>query len=118
MKTPVWQDQILATVDGFKMVLSFESEDHIDPRNHFINECEWTPEQYLEVKNFYWFTAKITAFKGSIACGSAYLGANCYKNLKGVMSHGGNGEISCVLGGYAPQMIDEALEDAKRNLNK
>lgn len=113
MRTPTWKDQTLGKVNGFKIVLSFEPEQDINPCEHFIEECGWTEEEYKEISRFYHFTACITAYMGEVECGTAYLGACCYKNLKSVMD---NGEHENILSGYAPQMIEEAVEEAKRRL--
>tara|TARA_R110000850_G_scaffold234325_1_gene359260 strand:- start:10 stop:354 length:345 start_codon:yes stop_codon:yes gene_type:complete len=113
MKTPEWKEQIICIKDGFKAVLSFE-EEHIDARNHWITECGFTKEQYKEIANYYWFCAKITVYKGSVACGDNYLGGCCYKSLKEVLA---SGKIDFMLSGYMPQMIDEAIIEAKENLN-
>ena len=113
MKTPTWKDQPITTIDGFKLILSFEPDNDIDPRHHFTTECGWTTAEYNTIKDYYFFTAKVTAYKGSIECGSAYLGACCYKNLKDVM----HTNIENVLGGYAPQMCEEAVTEAKEALS-
>ena len=113
MKTPTWKNQKLGTVDGFKIELSFEEEYDLEPRHHFINECGWSAEEYNAIKNFYWFTAKITVYLGSIECGSAYLCECCYKSLKEIMN---NKQHKNILSGYAPQMINEAIDEAKARL--
>lgn len=115
MKTPTFQDQNLGTFEGFKVVLSFE-EEHLNAKDHFMGECGWSKEEYSSIKNYYWFTAKVTAYKGSIECGSAYLGACCHENLKSIMNPLGCKSLGHVLGGYAPQMIEEAIEEAKAAL--
>ncbi len=111
MKTPIWKSETIHKDDDFTYVLSFE-EEFIDPHYHFTVECKWEEEQYSNIKNFYWFCSKITAYKGKIECGSAYLGGNCYKDKKDVMGAG----LDTMLGGYAPQMIEEAREEALDNL--
>lgn len=116
MKIPQFKPQNLGTFEGFKIILSFEDE-HLNAKDHFINECGWTDEEYNSIKNCYWFCAKISAFKGSIECGSAYLGCCCYKTLKEILSFDGNTDIDHVLSGYAPQMIEEAIKEAKQALS-
>lgn len=107
MKNPNWRPVQLTEKDGFKLVLSFEEEDH-SAKYHFINECEWSKDDYKSIKNFYWFCAKVTAFKGKIECGTDYLGACCHKSKKDI--------IETNLGGYLPQMIDAAIDEARQNL--
>ena len=107
MKTPDWQPVQLPEKDGFKLVLSFEEED-LPAYYHFVGECGWSDEDYQSIKNYYWFCAKVTAFKGKIECGASYLGTCCYKSKKDI--------IGTNLGGYLPQMINDAIEEAKENL--
>lgn len=114
MKTPSWKNQNLGIYNGFRIELHFHAEDQC-MRDHFINMCEWSEDEYKPIKNFYWFVAEVVAFKGSINCGSAFLGGNCYKNLKDVMQ---DGKPENVLGGYLPQMIEEAIEEAIENLQE
>lgn len=113
MKTPQFNDQLIYKDSEFSYMLSFE-EEYLNSREHFIEDCGWTLEEYKNVIGQYWFVAKVTAFKGSIECGSAYLGGCCYKNLKEIMQDGTPDKI---LSGYAPQMIEEAKEEALRNLS-
>lgn len=109
MKSPTWKTQTIASDNQFSYVLSFEEEDS-SAKDHFINFCGWSNEEYSEIKDFYWFTAKITAFKGDEPLADTYLGGNCYKSLKDVL---GDGEQESILGGYAPQMIEEVKEEAE-----
>ena len=112
MKTPYWIDQTICTQEGFIIKLLFEKED-IDPKEHFLNVCGWSKEQYLGVKNLYWFTAKVTAYIGRLECGVAYLGGNAYETLEEVL---GDNPQETGLSGYMPQLIEEAIDDAKANL--
>lgn len=108
-KVPVMAERKVAEQDGFTITLSFEDED-MNMRDHFVNQCEWTEEQYNEIKKYYWFVAKVTAYKGTIKCGCAFLGGCCYKTLKDVLGS----DINTMLGGYMPQLIEEAVEDANK----
>lgn len=112
MKTPDWKPQNIGIIDGFKIVLDFEKE-HMCPKSHFVNECGWSDDEYNEIKNYYWFSAKVITYKGVIECGSAYLGGCCHKNLKCVM---GDKKLENILGGYLPQLIEEAIDEAKASL--
>jgi hypothetical protein len=115
MKTPDWQEQTICKRDGFNIKLSFLAED-VSPRYHYTVECGWSEDDFEDLDtNFYWFTAKVTAYKGSIECGSTCLGGNAYKNLKEAL--GTNPEENG-LGGYMPQLIAEAIENALTNLNE
>lgn len=112
MSNQLWKPKVIGEFSGFTIVLSFEPE-HMNMRNHFINECEWSEEQFNEIKNFKWFIAKVTAYKGSIECGSTYLGGNCDKSLKDVM---GDGKVENILSGYMPQMIEDVVQEAEAAL--
>lgn len=122
MKTPDWLPVDLGSVDGFKFVLSFEPED-MSMKDHFINQCGWSLDDYKSIENNYWFCAKVTAYKGKIACGDAYLGGNCYKNKKEVLSDFKLtndspiwDNVQTLLSGYGAQMIQDAMLEAKQNL--
>ncbi len=86
----------------------------MDPEEHFLNVCGWSKDQYYEIRNLFWFTAKVTAYMGKIECGSAYLGGNAYKTLKEVL---GDNPQETGLSGYMSQLIEEAIDDAKANLD-
>ena len=114
MLAPDWQEQVLLTTkDGIKMILSFEEEYYLNPETHFKRECGFSDAQYEEIEDFYWFCAKITAYRAGLELGNAYLGACCYKDLQEVL---GNGGIGSVLSGYGPQMVEEALEEARSTI--
>jgi hypothetical protein len=106
MRTPDWESIKLESVNGFYITLSFE-EEYMDARNDFINECGWTSEEYATIKDQYWFCAKVSASVGGMEFGTSYLGCNVYKSLKEV--------IDTQLCGYLPQLIAEAVEEAKSN---
>ena len=112
MKTPSWKNQNLGYHKGFNLELRFAEEDW-SMKDHFINGCGWSQDQYDDIKNYYWFVAEVVAYIGSIECGSSYLGGNCYKNLKDVMQ---DKNPENVLSGYLPQMIEEAIEEAIKKL--
>jgi len=114
MKTPDWKEQTICKRDGFTIKLSFE-EEHQDAKTHFISECGWSEAEYKPIAPYYWFCAKVTAYKGVIECGSAYMGGNAYKNLKQVLGY--NPELNG-LSGYMPQLIDDAIEEAHKNLDE
>lgn len=114
MKIPNWQEQTICKREGFTLKLSFLEED-MNSHYYFITECGWSKEDYKTIAAYYWFTAKVTAYKGVIECGSAYIGGNAYKNLKEVLSDNPEENGLC---GYIPQLIDEAIEDAHTNLDE
>jgi hypothetical protein len=107
MKTPHWAPVKLDSVDGFYITLSFE-EEYTDARSPFITDYGQTDEDSGIIDNqYYWFCVKVSASVGGMEFGSSYLGCNVYKSLKEV--------IDTKLSGYLPQLIDEAVDDAKAN---
>ncbi len=114
MKSPTWNDKLIYQDDEFKYYLCFEVE-IMDSKHHFMSECGWSKHEYKDIRNFYWFSARIEARKGAIVCGESYLGANCYKDLKGVL---GDGQVRNILSGYAPDLLEEAKENAQYNINQ
>lgn len=112
MKIPLWKPRLVETYKNFNIILDF-LEDDKNPRDHFINECRWTKEQYNKIKNNYFFCACIEVYKGNVLCGSSYLGACCYKNLDEVL---GDKTEETILSGYYKQLRDEAIEEAEKRL--
>jgi hypothetical protein len=106
MRTPNWKEVKLKSSVGFDITLSFQEEDS-DARHEFIDGCGWTSEEYATIKNHYWFCVKVAASVGGVEFGTSYLGGNAYTSLKEV--------IDTELGGYLPQLIDEAVDEAKSN---
>lgn len=67
--------------DGFILCFEAEEED-ISMRHHFIKECGWSEKEYRKIRGFSWFCAKVSAWKGGIEMGTAYLGCCCYKTAE------------------------------------
>lgn len=116
MRTPTWNSETIHKDDKFSYVLSFEEESFVDAKNHFIKECDWSVEAYKAIKDFYWFSAKVTSFMGKVEIHSEYLGCNCYKSKAQVMGDGGKDVLDDILGGYALQMIEECKEESLKLL--
>ena len=113
MKTPNWRPVELTKIDNVTYTLHFEDE-HRDAKNHFLVECDYSEEAYSEIKNFYWFTARVEATKAGVILSDNYLGGNCCRNKKEVMQ---DNTLANILNGYIPQMIAECQEQADINLN-
>lgn len=93
-------------LDNLNLIICFEAQpEDISMHHHFIKECGWTEDQYAEIEDFAWFSAKISAWQNGKELGSAYLGACCYKTEEEFIEIDGSG--------YMPQMIEEAVEEAK-----
>ena len=94
---------------GFIICFAAEPED-MSARHHFIKECGWTEAEYRKIKNFDWFSAKVSAWKDGEELGVDYLGGCCYKQAKEFYT-----TFNCD-GGYFPQMVDAAIAEAKGRL--
>ena len=58
----------------------FEAEEEtISMRSHFVDECGWTPEQFKRIRNYKWFSARVSLWKDGIELGAEYLGGCCYR---------------------------------------
>jgi hypothetical protein len=61
-------------------VVCFEAEaEYQSLRSHFVKQCGWTEAQLRKIKNFAWFSAKVTVWKDGKELACEYLGACCYK---------------------------------------
>lgn len=61
-------------------VVCFEAEpEDMSMHRHFVKQCGWTPAQYRKIKDFAWFSAKVTLWKDGKELACEYLGACCYK---------------------------------------
>lgn len=64
--------------DGF--LICFEAEEEtVGMRRHFIKECGWSESQYRAIKDFAWFSAKVSAWKDGKELAVDYLGCCCYE---------------------------------------
>lgn len=64
-----------------ELVVCFESlPADCDMENHFINDCKWSEEEFSEISEFAWFTAKVSVWKDGQELACEYLGACCYEN--------------------------------------
>lgn len=68
--------------EGF--IICFEALPEVDMTMHhlFIYECDWSEEEYLEIADYAWFCAKVSAWKDGIEVATDYLGACSYKTIK------------------------------------
>jgi hypothetical protein len=61
-------------------VVCFEAEEEmVSLRRHFIQECGWTEAQYRKIRDFAWFSAKVSLWRHGKELAVEYLGACCYK---------------------------------------
>ena len=109
MKTPNLKDVLLTKEGSISYVLSFE-EEYEEAYNHFVGKCGFDQDEWESIKDCYWFCAKVEAkLPTGLVIGTAYLGGNAYASKAEVL---GNGELDDILSGYAPQMVDEAKQEA------
>lgn len=61
-------------------VVCFEAEpEDLSMRHHFVKECGWTEKAYRGIKNFAWFSARVSLWKDGKELTAEYLGACCYE---------------------------------------
>lgn len=72
MTTPV------LTLGDFVVCFDAIDEDQ-SARDHFIRVCGWTPEQFRPIKDYPFFTAKVSVWRDGEELASDYLGACSYK---------------------------------------
>ena len=61
-------------------VVCFEAEEEtLGMRHHFIRECGWSEKQFRRIRDYAWFSAKVTLWKAGKELAAEYLGACCYK---------------------------------------
>lgn len=95
----------IKTIDGFGILFDAEPE-HACMRQHFIKECGWTESQYRKIKDFAWFSAKVSAWKNGEELASTYLGACCYETVEAFYTEYHDD--------YFAQMMQEVVTEAKR----
>lgn len=96
--------------DGFIICFTAEPETDIPMRTHFVKECGWTEEAFRGLRGMQWFSAKVSAWKDGRELSAVYLGCCCYKTIAEFYT-----TYNCD-GGYFPQMVNEAIGDAKARL--
>jgi hypothetical protein len=90
--------------DGF--IICFEAlPEDISMYQHFVEECGWPEEKYLEIEDSAWFCAKVSAWKDGKELGTAYLGCCCYKTTEEF--------YTTYKDDYFADMVEEALAEAK-----
>lgn len=91
--------------DGF--IICFEAiREDMSSRQHFVNECGWTQQEFEKVRNFYFFSARVTAWKDGKELGAAYLGACSYRRLSDFYTKYKND--------YCMDLANEAIDEAKK----
>ena len=95
----------IETVDGFGILFDAEPE-YMSMRQHLIKECGWTESQYREIKEFAWFSARVSAWKNGEELASTHLGACCYESVEEFYTKYHDD--------YFADMVHEVLVEAKR----
>ena len=92
------------TKDGFDIRFSvFPELDH--PNNQFDDDGETS--RAIDAGEYEWFVACVTASKNGIDLHDEYLGGCCYTSFDEFMAESG----------YFDDMVDEAIDVAKRNID-
>lgn len=94
---------------GFEIRYEVYPEEDISMERHFIKECGYTQKQFEKIRDFEWFRVVIKASLpgDSETLGTAHLGGCCAKDAHAYVK---KEEI----GGYLPQMLDEAVAEAQK----
>ena len=95
----------LKAQDGYEITIEFLPGEDVDMKHHFMNECGMSRHHFNKIRDFVWFTTKVTAWKDGIALGDNYLGCCCHESYEEA--------VQTEIGGYLPQMIDEAIQEAR-----
>lgn len=95
-------------IDGFTIVLSVTPED-IHPRDCFDDSVDDIDEicRKIDAGLLDWFVARVQAFKNGIELGNDYLGGNLYDSCAEFVEQSG---------GYYQDMINTAIDEAKKNI--
>lgn len=92
--------------DGFTIKLYLE-EEYEQPDWDFESEEDRADVlRRIESGDLLWFCAKVSASKSGIELGTDYLGGCCYESV----------EQFIALDGYYPDMVNQALAEARANL--
>lgn len=99
----------VVSYEGFDIY--FETEEEFESiREHFIDECGWSKEQYASLLSSKpkWFCAHVVAKKAGIELGEAYLGGCCYNSHKEF--------YTTYFDDYFKDMMKDAVNEAKTRL--
>lgn len=56
-------------------------EEDISAKKHFIEECGWTAQEFKKIRNYKFFSAKVSIFKDGEDLASDYLGCCSYRTV-------------------------------------
>lgn len=60
-------------------IVAFEAmPEHLSARQHFIRDCGWSESEFRKIKNFAWFTARVSVWLNGEELASDYLGCCSY----------------------------------------
>jgi hypothetical protein len=95
-------------VNGFTIILSVTPED-MHPRDSFDDTVDDIDEmcRKIDAGLLDWFIVRVQALKNGIELGTDYLGGNLYTSCRDFIEESG---------GYYQEMIDSAIDEAKKNI--
>lgn len=96
--------------DGFIICFTAEREEDVTARQYFIQQCGWTAAQFHKIADCYWFSAKVSAWRGGVELGAAYLGCCCYETIEEFFAKPDAEDM------YFKQMMEGAIAEAKRRV--
>lgn len=98
---------------GFEIRYALHPEEDFSMERHFMDECGYTQKQFDKIRNYEWFRIELKAsiLGDSEVLGQAHLGLCCAKDGHAYVTKQD-------AGGYLPQMLDEAVEEALKHTHQ
>lgn len=93
---------MIVQFDELHVIEAIRIDEHQTLENHFSIDCGWSKEDIDSIEHFDFYTVEIKATDKNGNSNSAYLGACCSENF--------DNDIKTGIGGYLPQLIQEAIE--------
>lgn len=95
-------------VENGYLIEAFRHDEETSSYDHFVNECEWTEQQFSEIEDYDFYMLEIVATDLSdiSKTGSVYIGGCCAECWQEDVKNG--------VSGYLPQLVEEAIKEAKQ----
>jgi hypothetical protein len=90
--------------DGYIICFSASDED-LDMEHHFVNDCGWSKREFRSIEAYCWFVARVSAWKGGVELGTAFMGCCCHEFLADFYGKENMDQFM--------ELANEAVEDAK-----
>lgn len=98
----------LMVAEGF--IICFEAaEECTDMRQHFMEECDYTLDEFQEIRDYEWFCANVSAWQDGVLLAETYLGCCCYETASEF--------YTTYRDDYFADMVEAVLVTARRRLS-